>query len=79
MGKKFELRIDHCGLKHLFEQPTLNARQTRWMEFLSEYGFEIKHIKGNKNQVVHPLNRRAHEMHIVAIIMYMTDIKDKLL
>jgi hypothetical protein len=22
MGKKFELRIDHSGLKYLFEQPT---------------------------------------------------------
>jgi hypothetical protein len=29
-GGIFELRIDHCGLKHLFGQPTLNARQTRW-------------------------------------------------
>jgi hypothetical protein len=29
MGKKFELRKNHCGLKHLFGQPTLNARQTR--------------------------------------------------
>jgi hypothetical protein len=26
MGKKFKLRTDHCGLKHLFGQPTLNAR-----------------------------------------------------
>ena len=46
MGKKFELRTDHCGLKHLFGHPTLNARQTRWMEFMSEYDFEIKHTKG---------------------------------
>jgi hypothetical protein len=45
MGKKFELRIDHCDLKHFFGQPTLNSRQTRWLEFLSEYDFEIKHIK----------------------------------
>jgi hypothetical protein len=29
MGKKFELRTDHIGLKYLFEQLTLNARQTR--------------------------------------------------
>ena len=43
MGQRFELRIDHCGLNHLFGQPTLNARQTKWLEFLSEYGFEIKH------------------------------------
>ena len=26
MGRKFELRIDHCGLKYLFDQETLNAR-----------------------------------------------------
>jgi hypothetical protein len=33
MGKKFEIRTDHCGLKHLFGQPTLNARQSIWLEF----------------------------------------------
>jgi hypothetical protein len=51
MGKKFEIRKNHCGLKRFFGQPTLNAIQTRWIEFLSEYDFEIKHIKGKKNQV----------------------------
>ena len=33
MGRKFELRIVHCGLKYLFDQPTLNDRQARWMDF----------------------------------------------
>ena len=46
MGRKFELRIYHCGLKYMFDQPTLNARQARWLEFLCEFDFEIKHIKG---------------------------------
>ena len=45
MGRKFELRIDHCVLKYLFDQPTLNARKARWLEFLCEFDFEIKHIK----------------------------------
>jgi hypothetical protein len=31
MGRKFELRIDHYGLKHLFGQPTLNTRKTIWL------------------------------------------------
>jgi hypothetical protein len=31
MGKIFELRIDHSGLKYLFGQPTLNSRQSRWL------------------------------------------------
>jgi hypothetical protein len=31
MGKCFELRIDHNGLKYLFDEPTLNARESRWL------------------------------------------------
>ena len=58
MGRRFELRKDHCGLKYLFDQPTLNARQARWMEFLCEFDFEIKHIKGKENKVVDALSRK---------------------
>jgi hypothetical protein len=75
MGKKFELRIDHNGLKYLFDQPTLNARQSRWLEFLSEYDFDIKHIKGKENKVVDALSRRVHEMHATTISMYQSDLK----
>jgi hypothetical protein len=55
MGKKLELRTNHIGMKYVFEQPTLNSRQTRWLEFLSEYDFNIKHIKGKENKVVDAL------------------------
>jgi hypothetical protein len=75
MGKRFELRIDHNGLKYLFDQPTLNARQSRWLEFLCEYDFDIKHIKGNENKVVDALSRKVHELKSTAINMYQTDIK----
>jgi hypothetical protein len=40
----------------LFGKPTLNVRKTRWLEFLSEYDFEIKDIKGKENQVANTLN-----------------------
>jgi hypothetical protein len=76
---KFELRTNHFGLNHLFGQPTLNARQTRWLEFLSEYVFEIKHINGKKNQVSDALSTRAHAMHIATINMYTTDMKYKII
>jgi hypothetical protein len=45
MVNKLELRTDHSGSKYIFEQPTLNARKTRCLEFLSEYEFDIKHVK----------------------------------
>ena len=39
MGRMFELRTDHYGLKYLFDKPTLNARKARWLEFLCEFYF----------------------------------------
>jgi hypothetical protein len=79
MGKKFELRTYHIGLKYLFEQLTLNARQTRWLEFLSEYDFDIKHIKGKENKVSDALSRRVHIMHAIAISMHQSVLKSRIL
>jgi hypothetical protein len=42
LGRKFKLKIDNSDLKNLFEKPMLNSRKTRWIEFLSEYEFNIK-------------------------------------
>ena len=67
MGRRFELRTDHCGLKYLFDQPTLNARQARWLEFLCEFDFEIKHINGKENKVVDTFKWKVHEMHVASL------------
>ena len=66
MGRRFELRINHCGLKYLFDHPTLNARKARWLEFLCEFDFEIKHIKGKSNKVVGALSRKFPKMHVTS-------------
>jgi hypothetical protein len=79
MGKIFELRIDHNSLKYLFDQPTLNARQIRWLEFLCEYDFDIHHIKGKENKVADALSRKVHELHATTIRMYRNEIKDIIL
>jgi hypothetical protein len=79
MGKRFELRTDHNSLKYLFDQPTLNARQIRWLEFLCEYDFDIKYIKGKENKVAGALSRKVHELHATAISMYQTEMKDRIL
>ncbi len=48
MGRKFEPRIDHYGLKYIFSQPSLNGRQARWMVVTSEIDFDIKDVKGEE-------------------------------
>jgi hypothetical protein len=79
MGRRFELRTYHNGLKYSFDQPTLNARQSRWLEFLCEYDFDIKHIKGKERKVADALSRKVHDLHASAISMYKIDIKDRIL
>ena len=75
MGRIFELRMDHCGLKYLFDQPTLNSRQARWIEFLCEFDFEIKHIKVKENKVVDALNRKVQETHVASISIFQSDMR----
>ena len=41
IGIKFTLITDNKGLKYLLDQPNLNARQARWLAFLSEYDFQF--------------------------------------
>ena len=55
MGRKFLLKKDNMILKYLLKEPDLNARQDRWLAFLSEYHFELKHIKGKERKVVDAL------------------------
>ena len=77
MGRRFELRTDHCGLKYLFDQPTLNARQVRWLEFLCEFDFEIKNIKGKENKVVDALSRKVQEMHVASLSTCQPDLRQQ--
>ena len=57
IGRNFILMTDSKGLKYLLDQPNLNARQARWLAFLSEYDFDIQHIKGKENKVADALSR----------------------
>eukprot|EP00253_Pinus_taeda_P035941 PITA_35941 len=59
LGKKFLLLTDHHSLTNYFSQPTLNARQGRWADFLSGFDFEIKHLKGKENRVADALSRKV--------------------
>ena len=66
------------GLKYLLDQPSLNARQARWLAFLSEYDFKIQHIKGKENKVADELSRNAKLNFTSTISTYTTDLEEQL-
>jgi hypothetical protein len=78
LGRRFVFMIDHFGLRYLFDQPKLNVRKTRWMALLSEFDFEIKHIKGKENRVADPLSQSVHIEHLAATSMWESNIKQKI-
>ena len=45
------------------------------MEFLCEYDFEIKHIKGKENKVVDALSRKVHEILLASISIFQSDLR----
>ena len=61
---------DNKGLKYILDQPNLNARQARWLAFLSEYDFKIQHIKGKENKVADALSRNERLNFATAISTY---------
>ena len=79
MGIRFELRIGHCGLKYLFDHPTLNDRKARWLEFLCKFDFEIKHIKGKENKVVDALSRKEYGMHVASFSIFQPDLRQQII
>jgi hypothetical protein len=47
------------------------------MTLLSEFYFEIKHIKGKENRPVYSLDRSMEVIHLVAIRTRELDIKER--
>jgi hypothetical protein len=77
LGRKFVLMTNQCGLRYLFDQPKLNARQARWKALPSEFDFEIKHIKGKENKVVDALSRRMKTIHLATVSTCEMNVKER--
>ena len=57
MGNKFTIETDHNPLTYLNNLTLASSRLTRWRLKLSNYDFEIKYKKGNKNGNADALSR----------------------
>ena len=58
LPKEFVILSDHESLKYLKGQGKLNKRHAKWVEFLEQFPYVIKHKKGKANVVADALSRR---------------------
>jgi hypothetical protein len=78
MGRRFLLLTDNSGVKHMFNQPDLNARQARWLAFLRKFDFEVRHIKGKENKVADTLRRRVVGLFEINISRAESDLEQRI-
>lgn len=48
---------DHVALTYIQSSATVSRRNARWLEFLSQFTFNIEHIKGRENNFADALSR----------------------
>ena len=59
MHKEFILYSDNHALQFITKQEKLNHKHAKWVEFMQNFTFVLKHISGNSNKVADALSRRC--------------------
>ena len=59
MFGEFVLYTDNHALQYIMQQPKLNRKPAKWVEYLQSFTFVIKQISGQANKVVDVLSRRS--------------------
>jgi hypothetical protein len=55
--KEFVLYTDNQALQFITKQEKLNQRHAKWVEFMHNFTFVIKHISGSANKVTYALSK----------------------
>ena len=79
LSRRFVLMSGHSGLRHLFDQPNLNVRQSRWLATMNKFEFEIRYIKRKENRFAYNLSMRFQVKHITSMSPYGTYLQDQIL
>ena len=59
MPREFILYYDTHGLQFITKQEKLNQKHAKWVEFMQNFTFVLKHICGSSNKVADALSRRC--------------------
>jgi hypothetical protein len=57
VGHKFHVITDHKALEFFQNQAQLSSQQQRWIDYLSQFDFDITYVKGEYNKVADCLSR----------------------
>jgi hypothetical protein len=57
--KDFVLYSDNHALQFVYRQEKLNQKHEKWVEYMQNFTFVIKHISGTANKVVDALSRKC--------------------
>ena len=57
--KEFVLYNDNHALQFVTQQEKLNQKHAKWVEFMQNFTFVIKHIYGTANKVVDALSKKC--------------------
>jgi len=66
LPQEFVIYSDHEALKYLNSQKKLNSRHGRWVEFLQDYTYVLKHKAGVENRVADALSRRRALLSVIS-------------
>lgn len=73
LHQEFILYSDHEALKYLRSQANLTRKQARWVSFLEEYNFVLKHKSATQNRVADALSRKTQCLNMMKVVVVGSD------